>query len=153
MSSNEIHDRAFPMCARLREERLKTGLDQKDFADLVGIKPRTYMTYENKVTIPSDKLGQIAKTSAIDILYVLTGQKSVLTNKKADTSNTLDREALKRGTKKFLEETLLLKWVLIPKNVDEKMVADFLEFCIRSEHGEQAEFERPSETHNRKTVN
>lgn len=135
MSSNKVHDHALGVCGRLREERIKTGLDQKDFAELVGIKPRTYMTYENKVPIPSDKLSLIAEKSDVDVLRIISGT----TNRTGEQSRSDDligqMGKLRQAIKRFFEESLILNWVVIPRNVDEEKVFEFFESCLSKELG------------------
>lgn len=61
---------------RLREERAKLDLNQADFAALAGITKKTQMLYESDERSPkADYLAAVAE-KGVDVLYVLTGQRS-----------------------------------------------------------------------------
>ncbi|EAR5802889.1 helix-turn-helix transcriptional regulator [Salmonella enterica] len=61
---------------RLREERLRLGLDQDGFGQLGGVKKNAQSNYENGLRKPdSDYLAGIA-AAGVDVLYVLTGNRT-----------------------------------------------------------------------------
>lgn len=65
---------------RLKEERLRLRYNQKDFAALGGVRSNAQSKYEHDHRSPSALyLGQIA-AAGIDVLYVLTGSRSNLTD-------------------------------------------------------------------------
>lgn len=62
---------------RLREERGRLGLNQSDFAALAGVTKKTQMLYESDERSPkADYLAALGKAN-VDVLYVLTGQRSM----------------------------------------------------------------------------
>ena len=62
--------------ARLAEERKRLGLKQAEFANLVGTDVPRQSLYENgKRELRADYLARLAD-ARIDVLYVLTGQRS-----------------------------------------------------------------------------
>jgi transcriptional regulator with XRE-family HTH domain len=61
---------------RLAEERKRLGLKQSQFADLVGTAVPKQSLYENdKRELRADYLARLAEAN-VDIVYVLTGQRS-----------------------------------------------------------------------------
>lgn len=61
---------------RLREERIRIGLPQYTLASAGGVKPNAQVNYENGSRLPrGDYLAAIGATG-IDLLFVLTGQRS-----------------------------------------------------------------------------
>lgn len=61
---------------RLREERIRLGLDQEGFGLLGGVKKNAQSNYENGLRKPdSDYLAGIA-AAGVDVLYVLTGNRT-----------------------------------------------------------------------------
>jgi transcriptional regulator with XRE-family HTH domain len=58
---------------RLKEERVRLGASQEDFAELVGVSRRTQLAYENGTTSPNvDYLADIS-THGADVYYILSG--------------------------------------------------------------------------------
>lgn len=63
--------------ARLEEERKKLRLNQADFAELGGMKPRAYWNYEQgKVAPDAEFLARLCE-NGVDVLYVITGQRQI----------------------------------------------------------------------------
>ncbi|CAD5724793.1 helix-turn-helix transcriptional regulator [Escherichia coli] len=61
---------------RLKEERIRLGLDQDGFGQLGGVKKNAQSNYENGLRKPdSDYLAGIA-AAGVDVLYVLTGNRT-----------------------------------------------------------------------------
>ena len=62
--------------SRLREERERLGLNQSDFAVAAGTTRKSQFNYETDARRPdADYLASIAG-AGVDVLYVLTGQRS-----------------------------------------------------------------------------
>lgn len=61
---------------RLREERARLGLHQKDVASLVGMTPRAQLMYEAGDRHPDSKYLAALAASGFDIGYILTGQRT-----------------------------------------------------------------------------
>lgn len=65
---------------RLKEERKTLGLSQHDFAAMGGIAANAQGRYETGKRLPKlDYLVNI-RQKGVDVLYVLTGQRAVLTD-------------------------------------------------------------------------
>lgn len=62
--------------SRLREERDKLGLNQTDFAKLAGQSRGSQAYYERDERSPDAKYLSSLAELGIDVLYVLTGQKT-----------------------------------------------------------------------------
>lgn len=78
------------MSARLRQERLRTGLNQKDFGALAGVGLQTQNRYENQETQPNaEYLGRLAE-HGIDVFYVLTGRRQIADSLDHTTSAVID---------------------------------------------------------------
>ncbi|MBR7777388.1 helix-turn-helix domain-containing protein [Undibacterium rugosum] len=70
---------------RLREERKRLGLNQVDFANLGGVKKNAQLNYENGERKPdSDYLYALLK-SGVDVIYMLTGERSATTLSKDES--------------------------------------------------------------------
>lgn len=72
MSTHILTNDACLVCVRLREARKAYGLTQKELAETADCSPRTVMSWEKSVPIPSDKLSLMTK-AGLDGSYVLTG--------------------------------------------------------------------------------
>jgi transcriptional regulator with XRE-family HTH domain len=64
---------------RLRSERLRLGLTQPEFAELAGAKKRTLVDWESDVSSPTAKQLAALAAHGVDVLFVLTGSRSVVT--------------------------------------------------------------------------
>ncbi|MGY4495910.1 helix-turn-helix domain-containing protein [Pseudomonas sp. TE3610] len=62
--------------SRLREERDRLGLTQKEFGDIGGVEPNAQGKYESGERTP--KANYLAKVAGegVDVLYVLTGDRA-----------------------------------------------------------------------------
>jgi DNA-binding XRE family transcriptional regulator len=60
------------VCLRLREARKACGLTQKELANTADCSPRTVMSWEKNIPIPSDKLS-LMTMAGLDGGYVITG--------------------------------------------------------------------------------
>lgn len=65
------------ICERLKEERLRLGYSQSAFAEIVGASKRTQIGWEQGRSSPSGDSFAIWASIGLDILYVLTGQRSM----------------------------------------------------------------------------
>lgn len=73
---------------RLREERMRIGLSQDEFAAVGGVTRRTQSAYEADARAPDTTYLHALEKVRVDIVYVLTGQRAVaLINE--DESNIL----------------------------------------------------------------
>lgn len=61
-------------CLKIERKRLK--LTQQVLAESIGVSDMTVKRWETGTPIPSDKLSLLA-TLGFDVLYILTGQRSV----------------------------------------------------------------------------
>ena len=75
---------------RLREERERLGFSQTSFAELGGVSLRTEQDWERGVSAPKSDFLAVAADHGIDVLYVITGQRTPV----AATSLTNDEKAL-----------------------------------------------------------
>ncbi len=64
------------MGIRLREERVRLNREQAEMAELLGAKPRTYQDWERGVSAVSSEFLGTAAALGVDVLYVLTGQRT-----------------------------------------------------------------------------
>ena len=62
---------------RLKEERLRLGLSQTDFAALAGVKKGTQISWEKDSSSPTAQALVAFVEAGADILYVLTGRHTV----------------------------------------------------------------------------
>jgi transcriptional regulator with XRE-family HTH domain len=62
---------------RLKEERVRLGASQSEFAELVGVSKVTQSRYESGDRSPDTDYWQAAADAGLDVLYVLTGQHMV----------------------------------------------------------------------------
>jgi len=91
--------------SRLAEERKRLGLKQSDFADLVGTDVPKQSLYENdRRELRADYLARLAD-ARVDIVYVLTGQRS--------EGDWLDMQA----------SALLSAYMALPEDLREALVA------------------------------
>ena len=66
-----------PIGERLREERVRLGLNQDDFAVIGGVQRRAQGNYERGERAPdADYLARIAERGA-DVLYIVTGARAL----------------------------------------------------------------------------
>lgn len=66
-----------PIGERLREERVRLGLNQDDFAEVGGVQRRAQGNYERGERAPdADYLARIAERGA-DVLFIVTGKRAL----------------------------------------------------------------------------
>lgn len=58
---------------RLREERMRTGLTQTEFAELAGVKKNAQSNYEKGERAPDAEYLIALADAGYDVLYILTG--------------------------------------------------------------------------------
>ncbi|MFC3549438.1 helix-turn-helix domain-containing protein [Lysobacter cavernae] len=63
------------ICARLREERLRLGLNQQDFAESTGVSRKTQSAYESGASAPDVAYLKIAASLGVDVHYVISGRR------------------------------------------------------------------------------
>jgi transcriptional regulator with XRE-family HTH domain len=81
--------KAMSFGARLAEERKRLGLRQAEFADLVGTDVPKQSLYENgRRELRADYLARLAE-AGVDVLYVLTGERSEGRSLGGDASRVL----------------------------------------------------------------
>lgn len=61
---------------RLREERKRTSLSQRAFAERGGVTEKTQVLYEKGERVPDAAYLEQVAAAGIDVLYVLTGQRN-----------------------------------------------------------------------------
>ncbi|AQZ99608.1 XRE family transcriptional regulator [Comamonas kerstersii] len=61
---------------RLREERIRIGLQQLDLADSCTVSRRTLSSWENGEATPNAPALAVMAGLGIDVLYVVTGQRA-----------------------------------------------------------------------------
>lgn len=61
---------------RLKEERVRLGLSQTDLGSIGGVGKTTQINYEKGERSPDASYLSAAASSGVDVLYVLTGQKT-----------------------------------------------------------------------------
>jgi transcriptional regulator with XRE-family HTH domain len=74
--SNKKSGFSIDVGARLREERMRLGLTQGEFAALGGLEQRAQLNYESGVRSPDANYLGALKPIGVDVVYVLTGQRS-----------------------------------------------------------------------------
>ncbi|WP_232550618.1 helix-turn-helix domain-containing protein [Klebsiella pneumoniae] len=62
--------------ARLKEERKRLGFNQSEFAELVGSSYKSQLRWEKDESSPSADALNIWAGIGLDVLYVVTGQRS-----------------------------------------------------------------------------
>ncbi|MCA6220043.1 helix-turn-helix domain-containing protein [Photorhabdus antumapuensis] len=76
--------------SRLREERMKFNLTQVELADIGGIHKNTQGNYENDQKSPDAKYLERIAILGIDILYIITGVRSVQSDMSAEERNLIE---------------------------------------------------------------
>lgn len=62
--------------ARLREERERLGMTQETFGQTGGVLKRALIRYEKGERVPDAKFLAAIAVAGVDVLYVLTGQRT-----------------------------------------------------------------------------
>lgn len=97
---------------RLREERARLGFNQSDFAAFAGVAKTSQFNYEKGDRSPDAAYLAAVAEKGVDILYVVTGQRSAILEsalsgselemlKQIRLMDEEDRAALKRLLKAF----------------------------------------------------
>jgi transcriptional regulator with XRE-family HTH domain len=73
---NNLGGRLTYFFERLKEERRRLQLNQKDFAALGGVTKDTQLNYENGSRRPDSSYLEAIAAQGVDVLYVLTGQRN-----------------------------------------------------------------------------
>lgn len=73
------------MTFRLKEERERLGVAQKQLIEKTKVSKQTVIRWESGGTIPSDKL-DVMESMGLDILYIITGKKNVTYDVKAQNN-------------------------------------------------------------------
>jgi len=60
---------------RLKEERLRLGFNQQDFADIGGVQRRAQVNYENGDRSPDCKYLEAIANIGVNVNYVITGNR------------------------------------------------------------------------------
>jgi transcriptional regulator with XRE-family HTH domain len=95
---------------RLREERTRLRLSQPIFAEIAGTTKQTIFSWETGKTAPvADQLADLTR-AGVDVLYVLTGERSASAAVTPSEVALLDNyrhstEDVQRGVSKLLAET------------------------------------------------
>jgi transcriptional regulator with XRE-family HTH domain len=64
------------VCERIKEERQILGLSQEAFSKAVGVHRRSQGHYETGVSVPDAVYLQNAHKAGVDVVYVLTGERT-----------------------------------------------------------------------------
>lgn len=66
------------LAKRLKEERKRLEMSQKEIAQKVSVNRETWSRYETAKMLPSTNVLMAAKKLGLDVSYVLTGERSYL---------------------------------------------------------------------------
>lgn len=90
MSTNMSEQIRSFLGARLKEERERVGLTQDSLGGIAGVSRRAVVEWEKGGTTPSGEALALISMKGIDVLYVLTGQRTP----QAAASLSLEESAL-----------------------------------------------------------
>ncbi len=76
--STACGEEIFNIGSRLREERTRLGMSQEVFGTRIGTTGRTVKKYEGNETSPRASELLTASSFGLDVLYVVTGEKTPL---------------------------------------------------------------------------
>lgn len=74
--STDLWERNMSLGARLKEERERLGMSQPTFAAIAGTTKQTLFSWESGKTAPDGFQIAAFAGAGVDVLYVLTGQRS-----------------------------------------------------------------------------
>ena len=77
---------------RLKEERLKNQITQEDLAERLGVKKNTVWNWENEKSYPNALQLMDFLDHGFDVQYILTGNRSEVTNNLDFPANTTEYE-------------------------------------------------------------
>lgn len=60
---------------RLKEERIRLGINQADFAEMAGVQRRAQVNYESGERTPDAKYLEHIASAGVDVLYLITGER------------------------------------------------------------------------------
>lgn len=90
---------------RLKDERVRLGFNQTDFAEIAGVQRRAQVNYESGERAPDAKYLEKITAVGVDIQYVVTGKKAstggideMLLEKSVEQAERLMEAAGKRYT-------------------------------------------------------
>ena len=72
---------------RLRQERLRLRLTQKLLAQAGGVSPHAQSCYERDITLPRAPYLAAITLQGVDVLYVITGRRSLQIDAPIETSS------------------------------------------------------------------
>ncbi|VWC00446.1 Cro/Cl family transcriptional regulator [Burkholderia pseudomultivorans] len=91
--------------SRLREERLRIGLSQDEFAAVGGVTRRSQSAYESDERSPDTSFLLALRSIGVDIVYVLTGERLEAGRQSGERSETDAEEAELVAVYRQLNET------------------------------------------------
>lgn len=125
------------LCDRLKEERLRLGLTQPEFAELANAKKRTVIDWEKGVSSPTAvQLEALTVNGGIDALYVLTGLRAVTHQRLASikqASTVLRDMNVPLEVGRELLPVLAAMMDAVPLDSGEKELLDFYRRCSSSD--------------------
>ncbi|MBU1364159.1 MAG: helix-turn-helix domain-containing protein [Gammaproteobacteria bacterium] len=77
---------------RLREERKRLGLSQKDFAERVGIARLAQLHYEREIREPRTSYLSLAGANGVNLAYLLFGETAEIDNQAPEEARGLERK-------------------------------------------------------------
>lgn len=103
---------------RLKEERERLGLNQTDFAALAGASKNTQYNYEKGERSPDSNYLAAAAAQGVDVLYVITGVRTLQSSSSFTAEETefveilrsvdeADRALLRRTARAFAKSSSL----------------------------------------------
>lgn len=75
---------------RLKEERLRLGLSQPAFGELVGVGKPAQIRYEKGERSPDSDYLQAAAAAGCDVLYLLTGRREPKAGERSPSDDVFD---------------------------------------------------------------
>lgn len=63
-------------CDRLKEERIRLGINQAEFAERTGVQRRAQVNYESGDRFPDAKYLGLASEVGVDVQYLVSGKRS-----------------------------------------------------------------------------
>ena len=118
---------------RLKEIRIRTGLNQSQFALKMGVKRNTWANIESGVNPLSERyVNLVCLTFQVTKEWLLTGKGAIFESNPVAPSN-MEKEdrLLDKSTTSELTELLSIYQELVPLN--QKAVMDFLETTLRAQ--------------------
>ncbi|MCU8824778.1 helix-turn-helix domain-containing protein [Klebsiella quasipneumoniae] len=79
---------------RIKSERERLGFNQTDFAALAGASKHSQINWEKGVTFPNSLVLKAWCDAGLDLLYVVTGQRSLVSQKEVEKISPEKKELL-----------------------------------------------------------